>query len=310
MKALRAAGFTLIELLTVIAIIAILAGLTAVVLPGVLERAKITDAVADMRAISTSLQSYYTEQGTFPPGYGYMLFNERAFPVPDAKYNHEPYTLTIGIDGARDWYDRFSQDYDTNENGVLERLEYIPVKGDAYLNKALTDLPYPAGGALQAVGEVPGRTRTQRPYVYVPYAKKDVERMRRIVRQKSADGKDEWDGAVWDADFITSNTLFPPAQYDGFVLISVGPLENTRGLLTPPGDEEAWLAATGETLPERAYYVLGMRAAYLATRDGNEDGELDFDYLARTRKAQQKAYPGMPDLQNKGIAAPIIWKSQ
>ena len=302
MKALRAAGFTLIELLTVIAIISILAGLTAVVLPGVLERAKVADAVSDMRAISTSLHAYFTEEGTYPPGYGYELFQE-SFLGPGPNYNHHPYTEEAEITGAIDAYDRFSENYDTNGDGTLQMLEYIPLAGGAFLNIAPDALPYQGGAAASSLA------KGLRPYVYVPYAKKDIERMRRIIKGNDPQGRDEWLGTVWDANFVTENTLIPPAQYDAFVLLSVGPLQNTRGLLSPPGDENAWLTATGETMPEQAYYILAMRAAYLATRDGNGDGILDFDYRARTKQDQGKLYPDMPDGRNLGIAAPIITKS-
>lgn len=318
MKAVRAAGFTLIELLTVIAIISILAGLTMVVIPGVLERAKIVDATADMRSISQSLHTFYTEQGTYPPGYGYQLFDPDAAPNADATYNHHAYTTDIAIDGVLDAYDRFSQDYDTNRNRSLQLLEFIPLPGDrlgpppddSWLKRAPEETPYPGGEAVDAfVAEK--RARSQRPYVYVPYYKKDIERMKRTAAPGGGKVGENWDGAIWNPDFITDNTIFPPPQYDAFVLLSVGPIQNTRGVVSPPGDENAWLASTGEALPDCAYYVLGMRAAYLATRDANGDGFLDFDYVARRNNGQAKAYPIMPDGRSDlGFAAPIIIKSE
>ncbi len=305
MKAVRAAGFTLIELLTVIAIISILAGLTMVVIPGVLERAKIVDAVTDMKAISASLHAYYTEQGSYPPGYGYQTFDPGS--GPDPTYWHHAYISDIGIDGALDTYDRFSRSYDTNSNGTLQLLEFIPLPDDkgvgvSWLDQALIDPPYGGGEPVDAVEK---RARTQRPYVYVPYYQKDIDRMHRIAG-------DAWDGAAWNAGFITDNTIFPPPQYDAFVLVSVGPVENTRGVVSPPGVENTWLGTTNAAAnTERAYYILGMRAAYLATRDANGDGALDFDYVARRNNGQAKAYPIMPDGRSDlGFSAPIITKSQ
>ena len=308
MKSVRRAGFTLIELLTVIAIIAILAGLTAVTLPGVLERAKIADVVTDMKAISQSLHAYYTEQGTYPPGYGYQTFLPNALAGAPPFYWHHSYTSDIGITGALDQYDRFSRGYDTNRNGTLQLLEFVPLPDDRGPGISWLDLeqtpnvqPY-AGG--EAVGALDKRLREQRPYVYVPYKKSDVDRMKRIAGEG-------WDGATWNAGFITANTVCPPPQFDSFVLLSVGPLENTRGVVSPPGDEAAWLGSTGETLPERSYYVLGMRAAYLATRDADKEGNLDFDYISRRNNGQAKAHPTMPDGRNDlGYAAPIIGTSQ
>jgi type II secretion system protein G len=60
-------GFTLIELLIVVAIIAILA---AIAVPNFLEaqtRAKVSRAKADMRSISTGLESYCVDNNKYPP---------------------------------------------------------------------------------------------------------------------------------------------------------------------------------------------------------------------------------------------------
>jgi len=62
----RLKGFTLIELLIVIAIILIL---IAIALPNFLEaqvRAKVTRAEADMRALATAMESYYTDWRLYP----------------------------------------------------------------------------------------------------------------------------------------------------------------------------------------------------------------------------------------------------
>lgn len=318
MKAVRAAGFTLIELLTVIAIISILAGLTAVVLPGVLERAKITDAITDMKAISTSLHGYYTDYGTYPPGYGYRVFNQDN----EVIYWHLPYVKMTGIelDGANDHYDRFSRSHDTNRNGTLERLEFESIledrskrnpnlpAPDSWFKLGFLEAPYPGDEPVDAM---PGRSRLQRPYIYVPYKQSDIDRMKRLPNPNPPNGRyeDHWDGVNWDPAFIGPNTISPPPSYDAFVLISQGPLENTRGIISP-NNENAWLASTGED-PTNYYYVLAMRAAYLATRDEGNDGALDFDYIARRNNGQAKLHLTMPDGRTDlGYAAPIITKSQ
>lgn len=63
---IRTSGFTLIELLIVVAIIAILA---AIAVPNFLEaqtRAKISRARADMRTITTGLESYHIDNNCYP----------------------------------------------------------------------------------------------------------------------------------------------------------------------------------------------------------------------------------------------------
>jgi len=189
--------------------------------------------------------------------------------------------------------------------------------GNSWLQNGLAVPPYPGGDTVAnplvdpvANPDLINRAAQARPYTYVPYYKKDLERMRRIIKANDPNGLDQWDGATWIPDFMTADTVYPPPQYDGFVLIGVGPLENTRGLLVPPGGEDAWLATTyAATEPARAYYILGMRAAYLASRDSNNDGQLDFDYVARTRSGQGKAFPDMPDQRNMGLAAPMLYKA-
>jgi prepilin-type N-terminal cleavage/methylation domain-containing protein len=64
---MRSRGFTLIELLIVVAIIAILA---AIAVPNFLEaqtRAKVSRALADMRSMTTAIESYYVDHNTYPP---------------------------------------------------------------------------------------------------------------------------------------------------------------------------------------------------------------------------------------------------
>ncbi|GMU92576.1 MAG: hypothetical protein AMXMBFR4_16340 [Candidatus Hydrogenedentota bacterium] len=307
MKAARGGGFTLIELLTVIAIISILAGLTAVALPRALERARIADVQTDFNAIRTALAEYYTEQDTYPPAYGYRLFPMS--PTEPVLYNHTPYTTDIGIHRAFNLYDRFSVNYDTDNNGVMTRLEYLPI--DLLSLPAPTVAPYGGGSAPTGAFEA-----EQRPYIYVPYYSKHLERLKREVLRDTnnpAYGTTRyWRGDVWNPDFLgDSPAQQPPSpRYDGYVLISVGPLNDTRGLLTPPGGEQQFLTNSGAPAA-LWYHVLALRTAYLATRDINGNGLLDFDYLARTRQREGQADPAlaeMPDLRTVNtFPAPLIF---
>jgi general secretion pathway protein G len=66
-SARRADGaFTLIELLLVMAVIAVLAGLTIASLGGVNEKTARDLAKAEVAAIASALESYRTEQGSYP----------------------------------------------------------------------------------------------------------------------------------------------------------------------------------------------------------------------------------------------------
>ena len=60
------ASFTLVEMLTVIAIIAILAGLTLSAFSGVMKTAARSRSRAEIQAISTALESYNSDNGAYP----------------------------------------------------------------------------------------------------------------------------------------------------------------------------------------------------------------------------------------------------
>lgn len=284
MKTARKWGFTLIELLVVIAIIGILAGLVSVALPRALERAKIADVEADFNAIRTALTQYYTENESYPPGYGF-----RTWP-PDEPGNYtQTYMAYIGLFGAQDFHDRFSANYDANRNDTIDLLEYVPYNMGTDTFEPIGTLPIYAGG-LGVVGRMKDE---QRPYIYAPYFSKQMDNVKRTI---VAAGGQVWDGNAWNTDFDT--TLgYPPPRYDGFVLISVGPEENSHGVASPP-DMTTFIGST----PDYIYNILALRAAYLGSRDVNENGILDFDFRARTRQGEANpngyadpAYRLLPD---------------
>ncbi len=59
-------GFTLIELLIVVAIIGVLAGLLMVNFVGIRQRARDAQRKADLRQIQIALETYRSDQGTYP----------------------------------------------------------------------------------------------------------------------------------------------------------------------------------------------------------------------------------------------------
>jgi prepilin-type N-terminal cleavage/methylation domain-containing protein len=67
-KPAQSAGFSLIELLVTIAIIGVLAALTAAVLPSLIQRAERTDALSKIRTMGTAVLQYAPDHGgLFPP---------------------------------------------------------------------------------------------------------------------------------------------------------------------------------------------------------------------------------------------------
>lgn len=276
-------GFTLIELLTVIAIIAILAAITAVAVPRVLEKAKIADVESDFHAIQTAVTTYMTSQDTYPLGYGYLkrdvLFDRSlaALPLED-RTNWVPYIAQLEYFRAFDIYDRFGNQYDTDRNGMLGMLEYSPPGSSTWTMANFGPPDY----SDPRLGE------EQRPYVYAAVNKSQFDRAKRA-----------WDttdplASTWPPA-LTLN--FPPPRYDAYVLISLGPGENTYGLVEPPGGDAAFFGGTDPTTIEGAAEMLALRTFYLATRDLNDDGNLDFDFRARTRNTQDiepLPYPEQP----------------
>lgn len=69
MKNMNTKGFTLIEMLVVVAVIAILSGLTLTGIGGFTSRARDTERVGDLRNIQTHLELYFNKCGYYPgPG--------------------------------------------------------------------------------------------------------------------------------------------------------------------------------------------------------------------------------------------------
>ena len=60
-------AFTLVELLIVVAIIAILAGLTLSILGGVQRKSAASRAQAEVASISAAIDSYFLDNGFYPP---------------------------------------------------------------------------------------------------------------------------------------------------------------------------------------------------------------------------------------------------
>ncbi|MBN2308792.1 MAG: type II secretion system protein [Candidatus Hydrogenedentes bacterium] len=285
MKAAPGRGFTLIELLVVIAILSILMGFVAVGLPRILESAHVADVANSMNNIRTALATYAANSttGSFPPGYGHLKWGSLTGDPDEDRFFLDSYMRQLGMFRQTDAYDRFSRDtHDTNGNGVIDHLEFCPVGQQDPTNPDRYDLPtdvYPTGA--EALVDADEQLVEKRPFVYIPVNLAQFKKVEKYYYRGYNDTGDPayMNAAVWDAsDPLLASLTFPPAKYDAYVLISVGPKENTFGLLPAP------LGGEGEEL----YHILGLRAYFLATRDFNQNGLLDFDFRARVKSGEAK----------------------
>ncbi len=314
-------GFTLIELLTVVAIIAILASLTLTVGPRMIERARMNRLLSAMRQVDLALEAYRIDFQTFPPGYGYVSFDAED-PQPPADpadepgyYNLMPYMARLRYHGDEDMYDEFSDSYDTLDNGEIGLLEFSPVghrrpDGTYDLDYSLPRYTGQVTAAFQT--EVNRQlTTSPRPFIYIPVNKQQFSRAQQFWWEHAPEFADVWDSD----DPRLANLNFPPRTYDAFVLISVGPARNSFGLLAEPLGWDVEQEDNGRNL----YHILGLRAFYLATRDLNANGLLDFDFRARTQQGEaRQEYDFNGRMVNNNLpsptmpagAGPVIWVNQ
>lgn len=302
------AGFTLIELLTVIAIIAILAGMTAVAVPKYLEKANTTKALANMDHVAKLLMEKSTQAGSkgYPPAYGFVIPEAREvppatllgpLPVPpvpvDSYYVTKPYTATIGIHQDNNVYELAAWTlggYDSDRNGQLGLLEYSAIGEKSVADNAYTfslelysgpngEFTGASGSATPltpgGVSEIAEQSKSgiQRPFVYVPFNKRQLAAVRRYWLDAAVNDPL---GTTIDPNhaLLAGRLFFPPAEYDGFVLVGVGPGGTTGGVVAdPPAGFE----------PAYAYHYAALRTAFLATRDLNNDKLRDFDFQDRSK---------------------------
>lgn len=284
MYASKRSGFTLVELLVVVAIIAILAGIIAVALPRALEAAKIARMTGALNNLRTSLTQYYTQHNSYPPTYGYRSFatrNEPPFSYPAVQtFYVSTMQAALNMYDALDLYDEFSESYSTSLPPAtnLKLLEFSPIsrtEDGEVVDMSSVEMEIYTGNNLpqQVQGQL---QQTARPFIYVPVNKAQLTRAKRYWTQRG-----DWLATTWDPTDPQFGQLlqginFPPPTYDAYVLISVGPGRSTFGII----DEPAFL---NNIAPENRYHVLGLRAFFLATRDMNGNGVLDFHYADRAR---------------------------
>ncbi len=297
MNAQRTRGFTLIELLTVIAIIAILASITFVGLSRAREAAKIRRMEAAMNQVRTVLTSYYTTAMTYPPAYGFRakttvgadlatVNNALNDPAQISNFFHlRPWTVAAGIHQQEDVYDEFSLGsglgYETTRppDNQLSLLEFSPI-GDKNLATEVYSFTDSSGSRYNGsnLGQEVARQLDAeiRPFIYLPYNERQFKRAKRYWIERG-----DFLANTFDLnDPLLQGMSFPPPNYDNFVLIGVGPSGSTFGLLPDPIGGEA---------PADLYHILTLRAVFRALRDLNDNGELDFDFTARTTQNEAAA---------------------
>jgi prepilin-type N-terminal cleavage/methylation domain-containing protein len=326
MKAFRDLGFTLIELLTVIAIIAILAGLTVTVGPRIIERSKWTHFKTTCNQLKTAFTGYGTKNAvrtkfTYPPAYGLRD------PGDPNLFFFKPYLAMIDEFGNKGLYDIFATgSYNTDKDPTISLLEFSPLgtkRTGGYVFATPAELrlypgPLPNGDPPPGFEAAIAAMKTmQRPYVYIPVDSAQAQKAREYwqVRVAGIPGRELEAGNAlhWKPDEVfpasvvpagkVNNPIasltgrFPPSKYDDFVLITPGPSGSTGGILTAPPSFMNDIAALN--LMDQ-YHILALRAFFLATRDMDNraeepgpnmsgNGKFDFDYRNRTRGTDGKA---------------------
>ena len=323
MKRQRNTGFTLIELLTVIGIIAILSAITAVALPRMIEKARLTSTEGVFRNISTALHEYYAEYSSYPPAYGFIDWNARqnqiklGVAIDDKDYYHlRPYLSYINMHRLEDAHDPWAESYDANGDGVISRLEYSPV-GTSEVGSSYVGFPEELYDGSNNVPDVQAQlAEGSRPLFYIPVNTRQFNHAQRHWLNNK-----DFHAQTWNrSDPNLQNVTFPPARYDAFVLISVGPRNDLGGVL-PESPIDA--SGSGQVRPRERYHVEALRAYFLATRDMNNNQKFDYDFYERTREkegAQKYTYKGSPitnelpaflpdgtlDPNRKNLPGPII----
>lgn len=311
-------GFTLIELLVVIAIIGILAGLVLPALARSMEKAKIADTESTFHQFEIMLTEYFGDHGSYPPTYGYLLKNARGLKPTDlallppqerVKYfNRLPFMAYLDAVNTTDLYDNWSESGDTNRDGQIDPLEFSPLGRksgvDSYDFYSAGVFGFEDTGG---VGDEVERqfAAVQRPIIYIPVNKRQVKKLAEDLY-----GFDNQDPRPRGSDGLNRilGMKFPPPTYDAYVLISVGPEVNTHGLLyhTVPNPYR-----NREQDPNGyySYHILGLFSYFMATRDADDNGQLDFEFRTRTRYNEgQNPNNKLPD--NTELGGPLIFVSQ
>lgn len=296
MKSGHPQGFTLIELLTVIAIIAILAGLTFTVAGPMREKGKLTKLESTFHNIEIAMTAYLTDNdGTYPPGYGFLSADTFGLPADQVlamgvgqRFFLKPYTSCIGKHNTSDVTDLFSTAYDGNRDNMLDPTEFLPI-GIRVADGPPTfhlDQRYGSGPEDSPLDDEVSQqlNAKSRPLYYAPVNKEQYTRAKKywlsVYATEKSNGQIE--ATSWDPNAEALRGMrFPPTRYDAFALISVGPVEHYQGVVAAGEEYGNYFQWLFSNFPNEAYHILALRSYYLAKRDLNDNNALDFDFRAR-----------------------------
>lgn len=131
-------GFSLIELLIVVTIIGLLLAISVVNYRNAIERARQRRSMADMRAISTGIETYAADFGRYPPPAGFTMPQGLSLPTstigPMSAYLQPTYLKYCPVsDGWNSWFTygtgNGSTDYAVRSNGRDGSPEAAPTYG-------------------------------------------------------------------------------------------------------------------------------------------------------------------------------------
>lgn len=290
MKSAQPLGFTLVELLTVIAIIAILAGLTFTVAGPMREKGKLTKLETTCVNIDTALKTYLVDNDTYPPGYGFLR-PEPENQLPDARrFFLKPYTFCIEKYNPSDVQDLFSDSYDGTRDKTIDPTEFLPmgIRVADGPPKFYLDQRYPESGLGDEVSQQ--LSAKFRPLYYAPVNKEQYTRAKKywLSMHETEKNNGQFEATSWDpndpntpANNPIYGMRFPPVRYDAFALISVGPIGHYQGVVAAGEEYQGYLGQLFANFPNEAYHILALRAYYLANRDLNDNDKKDFDFRDR-----------------------------
>jgi len=325
-------GFALLELFLLLMVVALICGFILTGLPGP-HGPGISEPRNSMQQLALALESYYSDNGSYPPTYGYLdilaltemdrderenklrpnqidtLFNDRescpegATCYSDRYYVSRHFMDFLGNFGQEDLYDRFSEapnNNDTDFDHYISRLEYVPSNGR---DRTIADYS-------------PTVKNGKRPFIYVPV---NMRQFKNVARQWIKDWKVNPNSLGPRPDGSGPNSVlqemkFPPQSYDAFILISMGPDENTRGLIYDIVGNQTPLKSDNYPISNYYYHIAGLATFFMATRDLNVlngnvvggDGSLDFEYTTRIADAQDDFTSNSYPSDGPGVRAPLI----